>query len=47
MWAEVFGIFTDPAHLIAEFAFEIAFVFITLAIQWWSHRRRDRKHGHD
>lgn len=46
MWTEVFEIFTDPAHLIAEFAFEIVFVIITLLLSAWSHRRRDKKHGH-
>jgi hypothetical protein len=47
MIGEVFEIFTDPAHLVAEFVFEFVFMVITLLINWWALKRRNRKHGHD
>jgi hypothetical protein len=48
-WAEILHIFTDPAHMVAEFAWESVFLGLSLFIMNWrvrrEHKRLDDEHG--
>lgn len=44
---EIISILTDPAHIVAELPYELAFLAMHAGWVKWKFRKRDVEHGHE